>query len=370
MQVLGQFRDLDDPDSFVWLRGFSDMPTRKRALEAFYGGPTWKQHAGAANATMIDSDNVLLLRPVSGLVLETNDRPAPGSMASQPGLLVVTIYPLTKAAAVDFPAFFARELEPALHEAGMLCACDLCHGAQPEHLSSASRTRGRRGLRLHDDLQGRGRPRARCGRARTVAALARSDLAHPRAAPGWAAGGAAADADLPLTDPRLIESCSTDSGDLSRGGAASWRPGSGCGSSQGRCEPAACRECSSWRSAVFRGSASNAAEWDGSASPQRDARTRFRSHAAAIRAASVELAGACARGVARKVTIRASRDRQLDRGCVPCVPSLTPSAQVGGSSITTPIEPIVVQAPHQSLTGMLSAVRSTLAAFAGGPVPA
>jgi hypothetical protein len=119
MQVLGQFRDLDDPDSFVWLRGFSDMPTRKRALESFYGGPTWKQHAGAANATMIDSDNVLLLRPVSRLVLEANDRPAPGSRASQPGLLVVTIYPLTKAAAVDFHAFFARELEPALHEAGM-----------------------------------------------------------------------------------------------------------------------------------------------------------------------------------------------------------------------------------------------------------
>jgi hypothetical protein len=119
MQVLGQFRDLDDPDSFVWLRGFRDMPTRKRALEAFYGGPTWKEHAGAANATMIDSDNVLLLRPVSGLVLEADDRPAPGSTASQPGLLVVTIYPLNKAAVVVFPAFFTRELEPALHAAGM-----------------------------------------------------------------------------------------------------------------------------------------------------------------------------------------------------------------------------------------------------------
>jgi hypothetical protein len=119
MQVLGQFRDLDDPDSFVWLRGFSDMPTRKRALKAFYGGPTWKEHAGAANATMIDSDNVLLLRPVSGLVLEADDRPAPGSTASQPGLLVVTIYPLNKAAVVVFPAFFTRELEPALHAAGM-----------------------------------------------------------------------------------------------------------------------------------------------------------------------------------------------------------------------------------------------------------
>jgi len=119
MQVLGQFRDLDHPNSFVWLRGFSDMATRKSALEAFYGGPVWKQHAGAANATMIDVDNVLLLRPLSALGLETNGRPAPGSTASRPGLLVATIYPLREAAAGGFPAFFARELEPALHEAGI-----------------------------------------------------------------------------------------------------------------------------------------------------------------------------------------------------------------------------------------------------------
>ena len=64
MRVLGQFRDLDDPDAFVWLRGFGDMGTRKRALEAFYGGPAWKHHASAANATMVDVGNVLLLRPV------------------------------------------------------------------------------------------------------------------------------------------------------------------------------------------------------------------------------------------------------------------------------------------------------------------
>jgi len=119
MDVLGQFRDLDDPDSFVWLRGFSDMTTRKHALESFYGGPVWKQHASAANATMIDVDNVLLLRPLSGLVLETNGRPAPGSTESQPGLLVATIYPLAKSTASDFPAFFAGDLEPALHEAGI-----------------------------------------------------------------------------------------------------------------------------------------------------------------------------------------------------------------------------------------------------------
>ena len=114
MQVLGQFRDLDDPDAFVWLRGFSDMGTRKRALEAFYGGPVWKHHASAANATMVDVGNVLLLRPVSGLELDGDRRPPPGGKTAGAGLLVVTIYPLRKPAAGDFPAFFQRELEPAL----------------------------------------------------------------------------------------------------------------------------------------------------------------------------------------------------------------------------------------------------------------
>jgi hypothetical protein len=119
MHVLGQFRDLDDPDAFVWLRGFSDMPARKHALEAFYGGPVWKQHAAAANATMIDSDNVLLLRPVSSLALDTDHRPAPGSTVSPPGLLVATIYPLREPSTGEFPAFFAGEVEPALQKAGI-----------------------------------------------------------------------------------------------------------------------------------------------------------------------------------------------------------------------------------------------------------
>src|SRR5205809_6455779 len=42
MNVIGQFRDLEHPDRFVWLRGFSDMPSRKQALTDFYGGPVWK----------------------------------------------------------------------------------------------------------------------------------------------------------------------------------------------------------------------------------------------------------------------------------------------------------------------------------------
>src|SRR6266568_2073756 len=63
-QVIGQFRDLDNPDRFVWLRGFRDMDARLDALQSFYDGPVWKAHREEANATMADSSNVLLLRRV------------------------------------------------------------------------------------------------------------------------------------------------------------------------------------------------------------------------------------------------------------------------------------------------------------------
>jgi hypothetical protein len=84
MRILGQFRDLDRPDRFVWIRGFPDMPGRAKALSAFYGGPVWKAHREAANATMIDSDDVLLLRP------RAPGFPAPGREQS-PTMVVATI---------------------------------------------------------------------------------------------------------------------------------------------------------------------------------------------------------------------------------------------------------------------------------------
>src|SRR5690606_19768669 len=62
--VRATFRDLDAPDRFIWLRSFANMEARREALSAFYFGPVWQEHRDAANATMLDSDNVLLLRPI------------------------------------------------------------------------------------------------------------------------------------------------------------------------------------------------------------------------------------------------------------------------------------------------------------------
>src|SRR5690242_21684217 len=64
MSIGGVFRDLDEPDRFVWMRGFASMEERRDALHAFYSGSeAWRTHGPAANATMVDSDDVLLLRP-------------------------------------------------------------------------------------------------------------------------------------------------------------------------------------------------------------------------------------------------------------------------------------------------------------------
>ena len=40
MAIVGQFRDLDDADAFVWIRGFPNLRARAEALNAFYYGPT------------------------------------------------------------------------------------------------------------------------------------------------------------------------------------------------------------------------------------------------------------------------------------------------------------------------------------------
>jgi hypothetical protein len=117
MKIIGQFRDLDDPNRFVWLRGFPDMASRAQALQDFYGGPVWKVHREAANATMLDSDNVLLLRPAlpdSGFALENRSRPPIGASEMPKRLVVATIYYLNPPADAGFVERFANTLEPVL----------------------------------------------------------------------------------------------------------------------------------------------------------------------------------------------------------------------------------------------------------------
>ncbi len=122
MQVLGQFRDLDDADRFVWLRGFKSMAARADALAAFYGGAVWRAHRDAANATMLDSDNVLLLRPASTntpMPIETWRRGG----APAGGLLAV-VWPLDAPPDAACLAAFMHAWLPLLaRHRGLLAGC-------------------------------------------------------------------------------------------------------------------------------------------------------------------------------------------------------------------------------------------------------
>lgn len=121
MAVMGQFRDLDNADRFTWLRGFPSMPARQAGLDAFYGGPVWQAHRDAANATMADSDNVLLLRPAwpgSGISMRGRVRAAQGSATAPAGQLDARIFHLREPAGDALLDLCRGTLGPLLARAG------------------------------------------------------------------------------------------------------------------------------------------------------------------------------------------------------------------------------------------------------------
>jgi hypothetical protein len=127
MRVMAHFRDLDRPDHYVWLRGFADMPARQRGLEAFYSGATWLANRNAANATIIDSDDVRLLRyarPTWALTSPAAPRPHRDAEAALPRSLVL-LFVATLAAPADetLKRCFERDAMPLLRECGLMpCA--------------------------------------------------------------------------------------------------------------------------------------------------------------------------------------------------------------------------------------------------------
>jgi hypothetical protein len=62
--TLGHFCERGGGDRFTWLRAYPDMAARKAVNTAFYDGPVWREHRATVNRWIVDSDNVLLLRPL------------------------------------------------------------------------------------------------------------------------------------------------------------------------------------------------------------------------------------------------------------------------------------------------------------------
>ncbi|CAN7248366.1 NIPSNAP family protein [Brevundimonas sp. LjRoot202] len=131
MTLIGQFRDLDDPDRFVWLRGFPDMEARSRSLEAFYGGSVWQAHRDAANETMIDSDDVLLLKPLDGAPGFTlGERESRGASGPGAGRIIAGVHTLN-GPDDPLPGRFRREVIPSLRDAGAASIAVLVTDSSP-----------------------------------------------------------------------------------------------------------------------------------------------------------------------------------------------------------------------------------------------
>ena len=119
MKVIGTFTDIDRPNRFVWLRGFRDMDSRLAGLTSFYGGPVWQVHRSEANATMIDSDNVLLLHAPDRAAEFALPPARPRLGVDAPsGLVVATLYYLKDDPRGALPTFEGK-VKPALEEAGV-----------------------------------------------------------------------------------------------------------------------------------------------------------------------------------------------------------------------------------------------------------
>ncbi len=122
MSVLCQFRDPAAPDQFVWFRGFADQAARTRALPAFYGGPVWAQHGPAANETMLEWHDVLMLKPAapgSGFDAAGLERLPPGTVDLEDGrAYLVAVHHLASDTADNMAALTAKTIADAVHFIG------------------------------------------------------------------------------------------------------------------------------------------------------------------------------------------------------------------------------------------------------------
>ena len=108
--IHGQFRDVNDPNMVVWLRGYDGMEERGKALPAFYDGAVWKENRAAVNATLVDIGDVRLLKPV--------DSPTFTLAKKMTAFMVATIYLLNSAADDGFTRFWRERLAPTMAAAG------------------------------------------------------------------------------------------------------------------------------------------------------------------------------------------------------------------------------------------------------------
>jgi hypothetical protein len=129
--AFGQFFERKNPVGFTWMRGFKNTDARAVINVGFYYGPLWREHASTMNSLMVDSDNVLLLRPLRPdrgiLVLPAVD-PVNERNGAQ-GVLIAQVFAVkpnsVDAFAQKAEATFGAYRAAGAREAGVLVTLDV-----------------------------------------------------------------------------------------------------------------------------------------------------------------------------------------------------------------------------------------------------
>ncbi|HEX6549784.1 MAG TPA: hypothetical protein VF117_03865 [Gammaproteobacteria bacterium] len=131
--VFGSFCERGNETGFTWLRGFHDINARAIVNAAFYYGPLWKEHRNRMNNILPDSDNVLLLKPLSperGVTLLPAMDPVLEAGGAE-GVMVAQIFPVAEHRIDEFSRqaepVFARYRAAGIHEAGVLVTLDVAN---------------------------------------------------------------------------------------------------------------------------------------------------------------------------------------------------------------------------------------------------
>lgn len=129
--VFGQFLERKNQVGFTWMRGFKNIEARAIVNSTFYYGPLWREHSVTLNSLLIDSDNVLLLRPVSperGITVLPAVDPLSEAKGAQ-GVVVAQIFSVKPNGVDSFAqqaeATFAAYRSAGVREAGVLVTLDV-----------------------------------------------------------------------------------------------------------------------------------------------------------------------------------------------------------------------------------------------------
>ncbi len=129
--AFGAFLERGNPSHFAWIRGFHALEDRAIVNAAFYYGPVWKEHKATLNNLMLDSDNVLLLQPLSlatGIPVPPAVDPVTEQQGAQ-GILVAEIFAVKPGSMDVFvkqaAAAFAGYQAAGVRQAGILVTLDV-----------------------------------------------------------------------------------------------------------------------------------------------------------------------------------------------------------------------------------------------------